>query len=151
MAYCLLLPAESRIHDVFHVSLLKPYIESRGFVSSQVLPDGLQLGEPRDTPVRASASRTVLVDGVPQEQWRVHWASDESAARTWEPTERLSRDYPHLHLEDKVVVLEGGVDRDTTNEPHKDQHEDNSQDEDRSTKPKRKVTQPAKFKDFITY
>ena len=98
---------ESRIHDVFHISLLKPFFSSAASPDQLALPAELRRGRPPDTPVRASAERTILVGGIPLVQWLVHWASDVNAAPTWESAAELAQSYPHLHLEDKVNLDRG--------------------------------------------
>ncbi|KAG6408275.1 hypothetical protein SASPL_131280 [Salvia splendens] len=98
-----------------------------------LLPSELLRGRPLDTPVRAVAERTVLVDGVPQVQWLVHWASDVGATPTWAPKAELVQDYPHFHLEGKVIPDEGGVDRDMFAETANEGNQRESEDEEEST------------------
>ncbi|KAG6417345.1 hypothetical protein SASPL_119499 [Salvia splendens] len=98
-----------------------------------LLPSELLRGRPLDTPVRAAAERTVRVDGVPQVQWLVHWASDVGATPTWAPKAELVQDYPHLHLEGKVIPDEGGVDRDMFAETANEGNQRESEDEEEST------------------
>ena len=154
VAYRLQLPVESRTHDVFHVSLLKPFISSPSSGTAVALPPELLQGRPLDTPVRAVEERTVLVDGVPQVQWLVHWASDVNGAPSWNSAAQLVKDFPHLRLEDKSVFVGGGVDRDPDKSLHESTNEDDEPDrieQPGNGRPKRKQTQPAKYADYIKY
>ena len=63
--------------------------------------------------MRAIASRTVLVDRVPQEQWLVQWSSDALSDANWEDAGLLKKNFPDLRLEDKAIPKEGGVDTTT--------------------------------------
>ncbi|KAL1558777.1 hypothetical protein AAHA92_09202 [Salvia divinorum] len=130
------------------------------------LPDTFDHNHPMDTPIRATATHTVLIDRVLQEQWLVHWSTNASSAPTWESVEMLRSHFPHLHLEVKAVVLEGGVDTGLNLQPPEEaerpidetamQHVDNKQpgianQGARSNRPRRKITQPARFKDYTSH
>ena len=170
VAYRLLLPADSMIHDVFHVSLLKKFVP---FISATMdLPASFRRSNPLDSPISASATRTVLVKGVPQEQWLVGWASDDGVVPSWEPMALLKTHFPDLHREDKVALVDGGVDRDpTVNEetqstsPREEQPDIERQVQQTVNKPKtvkkaaaqarrdhpkRTRSRPSKYKDFVS-
>ena len=108
VAYRLQLPADSRIHDVFHVSLLKAFVPHKSV--GVELPPEFSRSRPLDTPIEATQKRTVLVDRIPQAQWLVRWSSDAGLAPSWEPKELLRSHFPNLRLENKVVSKRGGVD-----------------------------------------
>ncbi|VFQ97860.1 unnamed protein product [Cuscuta campestris] len=109
VAYQLQLPEGAKIHDVFHVSLLRPFIpESSGPVIS-TFPSEFREGAPLSVPVRAVGERSVMVRGTLQDQWLVVWSDGTLADATWEPVDMLKARYPELVLEDKDVLV-GGAD-----------------------------------------
>lgn len=102
VAYRLQLPEGSRIHDVFHVSLLKPH---RGELPSSTteLPlilDGRTLPSPPHSVLRAR-----LFKG--RRQVLVQWSNDDRDNATWEEFDTFTEAYPDFELEDNLD-LEGG-------------------------------------------
>ncbi|KAL1546909.1 hypothetical protein AAHA92_23444 [Salvia divinorum] len=116
VAYRLQLPADSKIHDVFHVSLLKPFVPPLSETALDNLPSNFEKVRPIDIPIKATEERVVLQNNIPQTQWRVSWSSHPSDS-TWEPRDALLQHFPTLCLEDKSVAKEGGDDRVSNNEP----------------------------------
>ncbi|VFQ69620.1 unnamed protein product [Cuscuta campestris] len=114
VAYCLRLPETSKIHPVFHVSVLRPYRSNRPEVNVLPLPKTLLHGCPISEPVKAHASRRILRHGVPEDQWLVSWNDGSLDDATWEPVTLLREKFPQLHLEDKVAIEGRG--NDTTTE-----------------------------------
>ena len=103
VAYRLRLPAGARIHDVFHVGVLKPF-HGNPPVSTPPLPplqDGRLLQQP------AKILKSQLRRGV----WHVlvHWSGLPEADATWEPVPNFKETYPEFQLEDELF-LEGGRD-----------------------------------------
>ncbi|VFQ77089.1 unnamed protein product [Cuscuta campestris] len=144
VAYRLQLPPDSRIHNVFHVSLLRPFVQSGTTLPSVALPTDFFKGRPVSVPLRAVAARTVLVNGQPQEQWLISWFDGGPADSTWEPVADIRRHYPDLDLEDKAVANPGGVDTDVPG----------MQDDPGDTvvphaRPKRTVRPPRRYQDYI--
>ncbi|KAG6430462.1 hypothetical protein SASPL_108530 [Salvia splendens] len=114
------------------------YNSSGKFYSTHLphLPASFKHGRPFDTPINASEERVVLVDGLPQSQWLVHWCED-LANPTWAPKLELLQHFPNLSLVDKALPMWGGVDRDLpaiSTEPAKEKQPDDqaSVQEDRS-------------------
>jgi hypothetical protein len=101
VAYRLELPEGARIHDVFHVGLLKPF---RG--TPPVLPLDLppmQNGRLLPSPEKIIKAR------MQHGQWQVlvHWNGTQPVDATWEPLQQFKASYPQFQLEDELFV-EGG-------------------------------------------
>ncbi|KAH9733915.1 hypothetical protein KPL71_017190 [Citrus sinensis] len=109
VAYKLQLPESSRIHPVFHVSLLKKAIGD--FSSSTDLPsvddEGLIVLEP----LAILDTRWLRRGGKVVEQQLVQWKRLPVEDATWEDTELLQRQFPHMTLEDKGTFREEGNDK----------------------------------------
>ena len=91
--YKLKLPQElSRIHDTFHVSMLRKYISDPSHVLRE---QPLQLKENltyEETPVQIEqVLRSKVIPLV-----KVLWKNHEREAATWEPEAQMRRQYPHL-------------------------------------------------------
>lgn len=69
VAYRLQLSVDSKIHNVFHVSLLKEFVPNQTLGVD--LPPEFKWSRPRDTSMEATKRRIVLVDRIPQVQWLV--------------------------------------------------------------------------------
>ncbi|VFQ64783.1 unnamed protein product [Cuscuta campestris] len=108
VAYRLALPPPSRIHPVFHVSLLRPYVAGSHGCTPLPLPEEFVGGLPLSRPVRIHATRTILRDGKQVQQGLVEWSDGTLDDATWEPLDHLRSKFPQLHLEDKVVLDDVG-------------------------------------------
>ncbi|VFQ61172.1 unnamed protein product [Cuscuta campestris] len=65
-------------------------------------------GLPLSSPVHVHAVCTILQGGTPLVQGLVEWSDGTLDDATWEPVEHLHQNFPHLHLEDNVVLEEVG-------------------------------------------
>jgi hypothetical protein len=102
VSYKFQLPSRARIHDVFHVSLLKKY---EGCVPDQMVPlPDLLRGKVVPTPEKVLRAR--LNRGV----WEVlvKWVGRAAADTTWEQVEDFKNTYPRVELADDLFVREGG-------------------------------------------
>jgi hypothetical protein len=104
VAYRLELPDGARIHDVFHVGVLKPFQGDSPPTSPPLLPPmrhGRLLLEP------ARALRAQRRRG----EWHVliQWMHLPEADATWEPLDDFRARFPSFQLEDELFV-EGGRD-----------------------------------------
>jgi hypothetical protein len=100
-AYKLQLPSRARIHDVFHVSLLKKY-EGPAPAAVVPLPDilhGKVLPSP-DKVLRARLNRGV---------WEilVKWTGRSEADTMWEQLEEFKQQFPRVELANELFVSEG--------------------------------------------
>ncbi|KAD4178186.1 hypothetical protein E3N88_26777 [Mikania micrantha] len=112
VAYKLLLPPTSRIHPVFHVSMLKKAIKG---TAAPLFPAELET-EDRDvlSPLAILETRSVLEGSKVVEQWLVQWQSQTPEEATWEDSEWIQQHFPSLSLE--VKTLKEGEGNDTNHE-----------------------------------
>ena len=106
VAYRLELPPGSRIHDVFHVSLLKLY-KGRDTVHCQPLPTLGRENQPLSFPLAIIATRELLSHAKPKRQILVQWSGVSADNSTWEDLEEFKKLYPAFQLEDKLT-FDGG-------------------------------------------
>jgi hypothetical protein len=102
VAYRLQLPDGARIHDVFHVGVLKPF---RGTPpsSAPALPP-LRHSRPLQRPAR------VLRSELRRSVWHVlvEWAGMPVSEATWEPVPAFREAHPSFQLEDELFPEGGG-------------------------------------------
>ncbi|KAI3756928.1 hypothetical protein L6452_04460 [Arctium lappa] len=110
VAYRLILPETSKIHPVFHVSVLRRYngeVEAGGV---HALPVDFEKGSPIEQPLSICGVRSVLSRGKPTTQVLVQWTNSSPENATWEGLREFQLAYPDFHLEDKVLIEEEGND-----------------------------------------
>lgn len=116
VAYRLRLPEGSRIHNVFHVSLLREFIaDSKD--EHVPLPPEFCGGRPITQPSAIMDSRAVWHDGKAVDEVLVSWS--DASPLSWEPAERVRQQFPALHLEDKVSFIRGELIRTCNRRPGK--------------------------------
>ncbi|KAD7117361.1 hypothetical protein E3N88_04629 [Mikania micrantha] len=109
VAYELALPPDSRIHPVFHVSLLKP---ARGVSPSAAIPP-LPLNQDWELvlqPSKVLAHRWRQCHQSPILELLISWDSRLVEEATWEDYDLFAAQFPHFRLEDKSVFREGSTD-----------------------------------------
>ncbi|GJV34106.1 ty3-gypsy retrotransposon protein [Tanacetum coccineum] len=105
VAYRLALPATSRIHLVFHVSILKGFLGDGSEVVAG-LPEEFHEGQPVEQPLAVCDMCEVLQNGEPTRQILVQWAGGSPEEATWEWLSEFQEAYPSYNLEDKVAFEE---------------------------------------------
>ena len=103
VAYRLELPPRARLHDVFHVGLLKKFVGTPSDAPPALPP--VHHGATQPVPERASRAR--LARGV--RQVLIHWQGEPAASTTWEDLEDFQERYPTFQLEDELL-FQGGRD-----------------------------------------
>lgn len=98
VAFELKLPADARIHPVFHSSQLKPF-HGPAVIANTDTPEVLQL-YPAPSPIaildwKNTADATSIL---------VQWSNTFPEDATWEDLETIKAQYPDLHLEDNVFL-----------------------------------------------
>jgi hypothetical protein len=99
---CLELPARARIHDVFHVGVLKKCHGTPPQVTPPLPPAPLHHGAVTLEPDRVV--RTRLNRGV--HQVLVQWKDQSPASATWEDMDTFTAKFPTFQLEDELLLKE---------------------------------------------
>lgn len=99
VAYRLALPIEmSRIHNVFHVSVLRKYV----FDAAHVLPvQPVELSEDlsyEEKPVQILDEKKQVLRNKVIPLVKVLWRNHEIEEATWEPKEQMMKQYPYLFV-----------------------------------------------------
>lgn len=110
LAYRLQLPPGSKVHPVFHVSLLKKHVGETVPVSSEIphlTDDGYLVFEPAEI----LDTRWVRLGNRFTEESLVRWKQLPPEDATWEVSSDLSARFPNLNLEVKVPLQGEGTDK----------------------------------------
>jgi hypothetical protein len=129
VAYELDLPSASRVHPVFHVSLLKL---CKGEPTTQITP----LEDPSNYPLVVPIPEAILnsrlaADG--NEEILIQWKDLPKSEATWMDKKAYQEQFPNLNLEDKIHF--DGVSNDT------------QQEEGINIRPKRTTKRPKRYED----
>ncbi|CAJ2656973.1 unnamed protein product [Trifolium pratense] len=115
VAYKLNLPSESKIHPVFHISLLKRAVGN--YQVQGELPKDLEVAEENDVYLeKILGSRTIMQGDTEVQQSLVQWKNKTVEDVTWENNEVLRGQFPQFCLEDKTFSKVEGVDRNENKE-----------------------------------
>jgi hypothetical protein len=102
VAVRLALPPRARLHDIFHIGLLKKFHGTPPEAPPPLPP--IHRGAAAPEPARAV--RTRLARGV--RQVLVQWKGESAASATWEDIEPFIAKYPAFQLEDELLLDGGG-------------------------------------------
>lgn len=96
------LPQRTRLHDVFHVGLLKKFVGDPPAAPPPLpaIHNGAAVPEP-ERAVRTRLARSVC-------QVFIHWKGETAASATWEDVDSFLDKYPVFQLEDELLVERGG-------------------------------------------
>ena len=143
-AYRLQLPEGTRVHPVFHCSVLKPFIGTVDSITSPTLPLQFEEGQPVVTPLTILRRRQI--PGTLPIAWEVlvQWDGLSPDEATWENWHHLCHEY---HLEDKVD-FQGA--EDVTHElKMPDTQETPASMVQRKEETKRKIVKPVYLADYV--
>jgi len=101
VAYKLALPVGTRIHDVFHVGLLKPFHGEPPVVIPALPP--LQHG--RVVPEPEAVLKSRLARG--HLEFLVQWKGAPATETSWVNRDEFQRLFPKFQLEDELLLQEG--------------------------------------------
>lgn len=151
VAYRLELPSDSRIHPVFHCSLLKPF-HSNPDIPTPIdgLPNTSIDNEPIITPLVILATKWASTDNGPELLALVQWRGLLPEDTSWESWTQLKEEY---HLEDKVLLdVAGDVMKQPQSKEAVDKMQTNTSKEQTNihTRAKRELRIPHYLEDFVT-
>nr|GEV83661.1 Ty3/gypsy retrotransposon protein [Tanacetum cinerariifolium] len=109
VAYRLALPADSKIHSVFHVSILKPFVGDNVCEVTE-LPEEVVEGRPIEQPMDIRETRLILHKWELVKQVLVQWVDGSLDDATREALTEFHSAYPDYDLGDQVIFEERGND-----------------------------------------
>ena len=95
VAYRLKLPSQSRVHPVFHVSLLKKHVGTTPIVAGS-LPEFDQNDITPLVPYKVLQRRQIKRADKLVTQWLIHWKGLESYEASWEDAEFVRSQFPEF-------------------------------------------------------
>lgn len=96
VAYKLALPPGSKIHPVFHISLLKKKVGSRYTVTT-TLPRLGSEGQFLVYPVKVLQRRMVKKNNSAVAQWLIQWSNTIPEDASWEDSATIQEQYPEFN------------------------------------------------------
>ena len=106
MAYRLKLPESSRIHPVFHISQLKPVIGSTTAVSE--LPS--RLDDNGELVIEPEEIHDTRYDEEGHLEVLIKWRNLPDHEMSWSKASEVKHQFPTFPLEDKLKLVNGGID-----------------------------------------
>ena len=148
VAYKLLLPDHSRIHPIFHSSLLKPYVASTDPRDIADLPPMAVDNHPVITPLAILASKIIPSETGPKRMVLVQWEGLAPEDTSWEEWSEFNSLH---HLEDKVLFDgQGNVTKNIGGVPLAREQQGTSNSEGVSlARPRRKKVVPTYLDDYV--
>lgn len=110
VAYKLALPTESKLHPVFHVSLLRPFRGDPTARQQLSLPPSSYHNKPSPQPARILQKRQVIVKDNLIDQLLIQWQGLPVEDSSWESVEDIKQLFPEFDLEDKAILHGGSND-----------------------------------------
>ncbi|GAU22915.1 hypothetical protein TSUD_377270 [Trifolium subterraneum] len=112
VAYKLKLPEGSKVHPIFHVSLLKKAV---GTYQTDDLPELMEVPTDLCEPEAVLANRRVKQQREEVKQVLIHWKGRIVEEATWEDEIMIRSQFPNFALEDKVNLEGESIDRSQPN------------------------------------
>ena len=107
VAYRVLLPVDSNIHNVFHVSQLKPVIGSHHSVSP--LPTSFSVAD--EVVIEPESIVDTRYDAQGHLEALVSWSGIPDHENSWERVSELLQQFPRLKLEGKLLFVPADIDK----------------------------------------
>ena len=146
VAYQLQLPPHSRMHPVFHCSLLKPCHNPSDTGDTVELPPSSIDNDPLISPLVILNTKWDTETDPPRLRVLVQWKGLHPDDATWESWDELKAEY---HLEDKVLFeAQGNVTNEVPQSPLTETQTEQLLTE-KNQRQRKRVTKPQYLKDFI--
>lgn len=152
VAYRFQFPPNSKLHPVFHCSLLRPHHDHLDLPVSPFPPNIID-NQPVLEPLAILSSHEDPSMSPPTRQVLVQWHGLAPEDSTWEKWDDIQH---RLHLEDKVRFPGGGdvsishdVGHNDSGHVHEGHADDHAELCETSNRPRRSSTRPSYLKDFV--